>query len=196
MTRATALLSQLVIGSPDGAAVEYLRDLNEADLAALATPARKETAALPLRQMRRAHHMLAKLIADGVKHVEAASITGYSPSRISVLVRDPAFSELVSYYSSQAEVAYLDVHNRLATLGMSTVEELQERLEASPEEFSNKELRELAEFALDRSVTPQARQGGSGQAPGTSVAIEVKFVQPAARPIDIIDIQAEELPSE
>lgn len=130
-------------------AIEYVRDLNESDAAAAALPAGIETQ--PLKRLRQTHHTLARLMADGVSNEEASAITGYSPSRISVLKQDPAFQQLMAYYESNKEEIYLDVHKRLADLGMSTLEELQERLEDDPSKFTNRELMEFLDHTLDRA---------------------------------------------
>jgi hypothetical protein len=117
--------------------------------------------------------MLARLLAEGRKSEECSLITGYSTTRIWILKQDPAFKDLVAYYAAQTEAKFLDVHERLAALGMSTLDELQERLESDPDGFKNRELMELAEFALDRSVTKDSRKGGPQ---GTPPAVAITFV--------------------
>jgi len=145
----------------------YLRDLNAGDVDQILNPPEQGVTTRPLVKLKSAHHTLAKLMAEGIKMVEASAITGYSLSRISILKNDPAFNELVHYYSQQKEQIYLDVHERLAKLGMSAAEELQERLEDDPDSFTVKELREVMSDALDRSSAPsKGMPKGSGQAFG------------------------------
>lgn len=131
----------------------YSRDLNAADVEGLwhVPFGGIESETRPLLRIRNAHHSMARLIAEGRKDVEIAAITGYSPSRISVLKHDPAFKELVAYYAGQVGEVFLNVHERLASVSMGAVEELQERLEEKPEGFANRELMELAELGLDRT---------------------------------------------
>jgi len=74
-----------------------------------------------------------------------------TPGRISILKKDPAFAELIEYYKTQKDEAYVNVHERLAVLGLSSVEELAERLEDAPEGFTNRELMELSALGLDRA---------------------------------------------
>lgn len=105
----------------------------------------------PLLKLRHTHHTLAKLLADGEREEACQAITGYSQSYVSTVKKDPAFKNLVEYYQSQKKEVYLDVHQRLASLSMDTVEELQDRLLTDPESFSNRELMELGELVLDRS---------------------------------------------
>lgn len=157
-----------------GVFLEFSRNLDESDLDLVLNPPPKGITTSPLSRLRNSHHMLARLLAEGRGNSEAALVTGYSPSRISILRGDPAFASLVEYYSTQVEAKYLDVHERLAMLGLSSVDELQERLENDPDSYSNKDLMALAEFALDRSVTKDARKGGPGG--GTAPAIAITFV--------------------
>ena len=182
---------------------DFVRDLNELDLDLVINPPPVGVAIKPLTRIRNTHHALARLVAEGRKHVEITAITGTSMSRLSVLLGDPAFRELVNYYSEQKEAVYLDVHQRLANLGMAAVEELQERLEEDATVFSNRELMELGELMLDRSVAP-SKAGGSTAAPGgaPTVSINVSFAPHeeltderlaargiAVRQLDVLDIE-------
>lgn len=193
-------LENIAIGSARGRKAQPLhmafsRELNESDLALILNPPEKGITTAPLLRLRNTHHMLARLLAEGRKPGECSLVTGYAPSRISTLQNDPAFKELIAYYSQNVEAKYLDVHERLATLGMATLDELQERLEEAPEGFKNRELIELAEFALDRSVTQDQRKG---QAQGGAPAISVTFVSapagPQALPVRSAPIDLEVLP--
>lgn len=152
----------------------WVRDLGEGDVDALLNPPKVGMAVSPIKTLRNSHHMLARCVAEGKSDAEASLITGYTTVRIRTLRVDPTFAELVDYYSTQVEAKYLNVHERLASLGMSTLDELQERLEAQPDSFKNRELMELAEFALDRSVTKDARRAGP-QGQGVP-AVAITFV--------------------
>lgn len=167
----------------------YMRDLGEQDVPLLLNPPRMGIENKPLTRLRNTHHMLARLIAEGRNNTEAALATGYAPTRVTLLRNDPAFQELVAHYKSQAEHKWVDVQERLAMLGMSTLDELQDRLEADPDSFKNRELMELAQMTLDRSVTKDARKGGGG---GPPPAVAITFVQggppQVANPSPIIDL--------
>jgi len=140
-------------GRKPTAAVSYVRDLNESDIKALwdlpegglgsTTPA--------LQHIKSSHHMLARVLADGKNGNEAALITGYSISRISILQKDPSFANLVQYYKTQVEKCFVNVYERLASLGIDSLEELQRRLDENPDGFTLNQLMELAELTLDRS---------------------------------------------
>jgi hypothetical protein len=196
---------QGMLGSARGAAPKappdftILRDLTEEDSVELLSPPPAGSTAPLLKRVRTQHHHLARLIASGAKDVEAGAISGFSSSRVSILRRDPAFAELVEYYRSQAEQKFLDVHERLASVGMAVVEEIHERLEEDPAQFSPKELVLIGEFTLDRSsAPPKSKMGGaSGALPQISISFHggapLLSQEPAAPVIlDFIEGESEE----
>jgi hypothetical protein len=158
MNKVQAILSE-IIGSPpargrkpasihatvtrelEDADVQKLHDMNFGDLGSRASP---------LKKLKHSHHNLARLVADGVREEEISAVTGYSSSYISSIKHDPAFLQLVAYYTEQKGQVYLDVHQRLSTLSLDAVDELQSRMAEQPEVFQNRELKEIAEMGLDR----------------------------------------------
>lgn len=198
------LLEGISIGSARGRQAKPIymapkRELTEADLAVLRNPPALPTGTngQTLKTLRDTHHLLARLLAEGRKPIEASRITGHSLSRISILKSDPMFCELLAYYQENTEQLYYDVHERLAGLGMNAVAELTERLEEEPEKFGNKLLLEVAEFSLDRSVTPgaktvQGHQGTTGAAPQITINFVKSNVPPQGEPgQQVIDITPE-----
>lgn len=150
------LIDQAVAGLPrtrKGKVVppSFLRDIGEEDLPALRGASRELPYRRPLEKVRATHHLAARCIAEGKSNVETGFITGYTPVRISQLLKDPTFQELVAHYRKEVEGKWLNVQERLAALSMAVTEEMQERLEEVPESFSNEELRRWAETLLDRS---------------------------------------------
>lgn len=129
--------------------VEVVRDITPADLALLST----ERAVKPpaIQKLRDRHHALARYIALGRSNAEMSLLTGYDPSRISILRNDPTFQELVKQYQSIEEDLVADFVDRATTLSISAVNEIQDRLEESPEDFSIPTLLEVAKFAADRT---------------------------------------------
>lgn len=105
----------------------------------------------PLQRIRQPHHAAARLVAEGRKNVEVAAMTGFTPERVWQFKQDPAFQELVEFYKGQVQGKYLNVHERLATLGVMATEELLERLGDEADSFSNAELLDLATKSLDRA---------------------------------------------
>lgn len=179
--KALAILDDIVIGSARGRkakplALEVMRELQESDLDLILNPPPSGIQASPVQRMRNTHHMLARLLAEGRKGAECSLITGYTPGRISVLQSDPTFKELVEYYKDQAAAKFVDVHARLAALAISSLDELQERLEAEPEGFTKRELMELAELCLDRSIAVGGSGGGLPPGGAAGISIAIKFV--------------------
>jgi hypothetical protein len=151
----------------------FVRELDprtDMPLLQVRVPAPKQT----LTQIRHTHHQLARLLATGTKEQEASLITGYKPTYISVLKGDPSFQDLMEYYAAQREQIFVDVVERMRSLGLATIDELQARLEEEPDEFSRRELMELAELMLIKPMS--ARTPLHTVAPVAPVSLSVKFV--------------------
>lgn len=155
-------------------------ELTEDDIFALHSPTKEIAPHVDIKQIRHRHHFIARLIAEGRKHVEISAIASISQSRISVLLQDPAFAELVAYYKDQVRGTYLNVHEKLANIGVTAMEELQDRLDTSPETFKNKDLKEIIETTMDRSAAPS--KAGTGIA-----AVKIVFVDAPEAP-RVLDI--------
>jgi hypothetical protein len=136
-----------------------------------------------LKALRYNHHMLAKAVASGQTLLECSKLTGLSVGRVSDLKNDPAFQELVSFYAEELNEVYVDVHQRMAALGTSVLEELQERFEAEPEKFTKRELMDLFTTMADRSIAtakggPSPQQALSVGPNGGGLALQINFVSP------------------
>lgn len=132
------------------AAPTFVREIVPEDVPQILARPAAPPADRPMLRIRHQHHMAAKLLADGRPPAEISLITGYSTARLGQLQKDPAFAELLAHYKDQSVERWLNVHERLASLGIAVTEELMERLESAPDDFSNEELRRLAETLLDR----------------------------------------------
>jgi hypothetical protein len=160
--------------------MEYSRDLTREDIEVLNNVPVNAPAPV-LKALRYSHHMLARLLAAGKAPAEAACFTGHSVATIYRLkTQDPAFMELIAHYAEVRNQEFLEAASRLAVLGTSVVEVLQERVEEAPEKITTRELKEIAEFAFDRSVAPAkgSARGANGAAAG--VTVNVSFVSPRA----------------
>lgn len=168
------LLPTLTLGSTRGRPASAplpvaVRGLVPADLDAIATPT--PTTAPSLAKLRHVHHRVAQLLATGEKHVDVAVLTGYTPEYIHGLTKDPAFKELLAHYEADRELKFVDTLERMRALGLTALDEIQARLAEGPDEWSRRELMELAELLL---IKPQQAKGAAAGAP--SVAVSVKFV--------------------
>lgn len=157
-------------------ALVVVRELESSDLPALVSldnSAGEIAPAHQLSRVRSTHHMLAQLCAEGKSNVEIGAIAGYSPAYISVLRNDPAFKELLAHYGAIREKLYIDVLERMKFLGLSSLEELQQRMAEEPEKFTRQELMQLADLML---IKPAAAVASAGRAQGSAPTISIKFV--------------------
>lgn len=171
------------------------RPLGEADIASMWDHASSGQKGVPrIKTLRYNHHLLAKAVAAGKSLLECTALTGLTGSRISDLKNDPAFQELVSFYADELNEVYVDVHQRMAALGTSVLEELAERFEADPEKFTKRELLELFTTMADRSI-PTAKGGPNPQQAlaiggnGGGLALQINFVSPATGEPETLDAQ-------
>ena len=130
----------------------------------------------PVRVLRVGHHQLAQLLASGVSEVDASLITGRGVGTIKSLKKDPAFNELLAYYATQQEMRDVNVYDKLVTIGALASEILQERLEESPERFTNSELKQLLEIAA-----PAKGVGASGTQHAPGLNVNINFVKSRAQ---------------
>jgi hypothetical protein len=128
---------------------EIMGELLPVDLSLLETNG-SEQAPL-IKRPRTIHHNLAKLLATGTPEGEAASICGYSASRVSILKKDPSFQELLTFYSSERDHVFGDVLEIMKDMSKDALLELRDRLVDSPESITNLELLEIAKTNLDRT---------------------------------------------
>jgi hypothetical protein len=142
----TRILGRPGVAEPEA---DFVRELNEADLVLLDAP--RGVQSKPIAKLRDSHHALARALSAGMKPGEASLITGYSLSRISVLQGDPSFKELLEFYRGHQDTAYANLHDRMATLSMDALEELRERLDDHPEEFTPGALLEMVKTLADRT---------------------------------------------
>lgn len=120
------------------------------------------------------HHQLASLIASReVSDEEASVLTGYSPRTISNLRYQRDFQDLVAHYQlTRQSPARPDTGTRMLSVGLTTLEELQQRLTEDPRQFSNRELLELSELLLVKAKSLQGQASPSG----APVKLAISFV--------------------
>jgi hypothetical protein len=127
----------------------YVRDVDEADVAALGLE--KGSKAPALKRLSDRHHALARAISSGIPPGEAALMCGYVLSRVSILCDDPAFQELLAFYREEKDRAFRSVQDKLAGMASDVLDEIQLRIEEEPEKLTTSQLIQLASFAADRS---------------------------------------------
>ena len=132
---------------------EYVRDITEADLAIMAVkPLGSMSPAL--KRITDRHHSLARLLASGVSEGEAAMITGYDVSRVSILKNSPAFQELLALYQSEVKREFVTTLEHMAGIARDAALILRERMEENPDRFTNSELVKMNIDMADRTTEP------------------------------------------
>jgi len=144
---------------------EVERELEDMDVASLL--AEKGTTAPTIVQLRERHHALARLIAEGKKPGEAAILCRYSQSRMSILLSDPAFVELVAHYRDVVNEQFVDFQRKLSDLAIDAAGILQDRMELEPEKLSDALLLQVVQVGADRT--------GHGPSQKSEVNIKVGF---------------------
>lgn len=135
------------------ALLEVVRPIDSSDIALLTLPrneANPDTRS-PLKRLSSRHHALAREIANGTPRVTACLMVGYSQPAGALLAADPAFKELVAFYTDAVERKYADMHENLAALGEDAVNIMRERLENAPEKMSDNMILETIKLATDRT---------------------------------------------
>lgn len=140
----------------------YVRDLGEEDLHGLQNA--RESSAPGIVKLRERHHALAKLLVQGVSPGDAGIATGYSNSRVSILQADPTFQELMAFYREGVQERFYTAQEAMAALALDSTEELRERLDDTPDEFSVAQLLDMSKFAMDRT----------GNGPSTKQEVNIK----------------------
>jgi hypothetical protein len=138
------------------------------------------------------HRRAARLFALGYSATQVAAQTGYQLPRLSVLKKDPAFVELISFFRGQVDAQFVTVAERLADMTGDSIAEIQSRLENSPEEFTVNELRDLIALGADRTGHGPARTGESSRT-SINISIAERLESAQAR---VIEGTAKEVPND
>ena len=126
-----------------------------------------------LQKLRATHHKQAMLLAQGKSLGEVAAIVGCTKQRLVQLQVDPTFVELMKYYQDQIMVNMLDdatrLQGKIVDLGEQAVDELLDRMEdpASRAKMRVGDVRQIAEFAMDRTVAPPKAAPNVAPAPAS-----------------------------
>lgn len=151
-----------------------------------------------LRKMRHSHHLLARVLATGARPEKASLLSGYATSTIYVLQTDPTFQTLIEHYKDQTMADLAEVRARAEALGLSFLDEVQDRFDSAPESFETKELHKMAMDLLDRTSLPsKAPGGGAPSRPAAPPTLRVEFVESprahepsfASRTIDVTAVE-------
>lgn len=126
-----------------------LRPLDFADIDTENLP--KQTKPVAIKKIRANHRHLAKLIASGMKQSECAIICGLTDSRVSILLTDPMFSQLVRMYADEADEQFRNMNRKMADLGEDIIDDLADKFDADPDTFSMTDKKDLLKLLADRT---------------------------------------------
>lgn len=111
-----------------------------------------------LKRLSDRHHALARCLATGLSVSDACAITGYTPSRVSIIKDDPSFQELIAFYRGGSAELVQDLGAKLLSNAKEAAQVLQERLEDEPEAFNVDALLDIQKLGADRTgFGPQSR---------------------------------------
>ena len=128
----------------------FERNLEASDLALPTDPS--QCVPIHIKSLRDRHHDLAKAIAEGDRtHTAISKETGYTMSRISILMTDPAFLELVENYRGTIKEVFRGSQQRLADLMRESADIMLERLDENPDAFSVANLLDIIKTTADRT---------------------------------------------
>lgn len=114
-----------------------------------------------------------------MREAEASLVTGYSPSRISILKADPQFQQLMAYYADigASEEVVADLRKRMHNLGADALEVVQARINDDPDSISTALLRDIIKDMADRTGYAPPRAVGAA----TQININVADAMASAR---------------
>ena len=129
--------------------VVLVDELTPDDLEAMDSEGPHHSAA-PVSELKPSHHAVARYFAVGLLAVDVARVTGYSQVTLSLLMKSPAFQELLHFYRDEANQAAYDVGEKINLMTNDTLAELHQRVLQTPENLSTDFLRKLATDLMDR----------------------------------------------
>lgn len=101
-----------------------------------------------LKRIKEKHHSVARMLASGLTQRMVSQLCGYTESYLSILLNNPAMQELIEFYRIQAGAAAQLIGEKLRTVGMKALEQLDERIDEKS--LTNQELMGTAKLGLDR----------------------------------------------
>ena len=113
--------------------------------------------------LRDTHHLLARLIAMGLRSSEVAERSGYSLTAIGILKADPAFQELIANYrevvTTEFREATDEYFSMAASVRVSAIRLIKDRLDgAEPEDIPLNQLTAIHADLADRTGYPKRRE--------------------------------------
>jgi hypothetical protein len=163
--------------------------------ASIEGPLKEEDAELPappeetkqpvLKRLTERHRQLARLLASGAQNNVAASMTGFTPSRVSVLRSDPSFGELIAYYRGQVDEQFIDhqseIYEKLALVSKTALNKMLEFLEedgTDGEAMTMEQVQSVMQSGVDRlGFSPKAQAPTKSNNVNVDIAVRMERAQ-------------------
>lgn len=100
-----------------------------------------------LKRIKERHHSVARLIASGVSQTLVAQFSGYDEQYLSVLLNNPAMTELITLYRIEYGKSSEIIAEKLRSVGTQALERIEERIPS----MDDNALVQTAKLGLDRS---------------------------------------------
>lgn len=130
----------------------------------------------PIKTLSARHRRQAQLLAEGKPPAVVADALGVTPQRISQLLKDPSFVQLIAEYEDEIKERFFAEQERLQAkllvAGETALDEINNRLEGDKpsSEVPYGELRKTVEMAMDRTVAPP-KTANNQQAPPPTITL-------------------------
>ena len=128
-----------------------VRDLTEDEVRAM-----RPGKSAAVKAFKDSHHLVARLFAAGLRPGEVAERAGYSGNRISTLLADPSFQNLISEYRREENIAfaltrddYYDRATRARNIALRLVED--KLADVDPDDVTIRELMGIHDSLADRT---------------------------------------------
>jgi hypothetical protein len=114
-----------------------------------------------IAKLRDTHHLAARLVASGLNNKEVAYHAGYSVMRVSQLLADPTFVELVETYRQLDNKTWLEsrdhFYDRVAAVRNKALRQIEDQLDAADDEnpIPLARLKDITEMGADRTGYPR-----------------------------------------
>lgn len=165
--------------------IRSVRPIERADLARLQEPSSKPM----IQKLRDSHHLVARLIASGLRLGEVAAQSGYSIGRISYLANNPAMIELVAKYRASEDQSWRESRDEYFGLihanGIKAQRQIADALDAADENNEPVPLNRLLAIAADSAD----RVGYTRKTTNFNVNVDfaAKLEQARRRSLKVID---------
>ncbi len=104
-----------------------------------------------VQKLRTSHHAVAQLFAKNLPLETVSIISGYTITNLMRLKSNPAFLELIAFYTVEEATANADMIERLKSMALDAVDVIHEKLLEAPEKIKIDELNKLLTTLLDRT---------------------------------------------